>query len=131
VKLVLDTNILLSAILVPGSCREFLRGQALAHDWYTSEDLLAELARVLDRKLSLKPDRTPLFLVYRRRARLVTPNRLPAPICRDPDDDRVIATALAAEADVVVTGDKDLLVLGSHQGIRMRTPRQFLDNPAG
>jgi putative PIN family toxin of toxin-antitoxin system len=129
-KLVLDTNVLLSAILVPGTCRELLKGRALAHDWFTSPALLAEFAEKLTGKLDLPPERTPLYLVYRRRARPVTPAPLPAPVCRDPDDDLVLATALAAQADVIITGDKDLLILRTHAGIRIRTPRQFMDAPA-
>jgi uncharacterized protein len=50
---------------------------------------------------------------------------------RDPNDDMVIACALAGEADDVVTRDKDLLSLGAYGGIRMVTPRQFLDLLAG
>ena len=42
---------------------------------------------------------------------LVVPQPLPAGVCRDPDDDAILATALAAEADYLVTGDQDLLVL--------------------
>jgi uncharacterized protein len=122
---------LLSAILVPGSCRELLKGRALAHDWFTSSALLAELAEKLSGKLGLNPERTPLYLVYQRRAHLVAPAPLAAPVCRDPDDDLVLATALAAGADVIITGDKDLLILGAHEGIRIRSPRQFSDAPNG
>ena len=77
-KLVLDTNVLLSAVLVPGTCRELLKGQALLHDWFTSSELVAELAEKLAGKLGLAPERTPFFLVYQRRARLVSPLPLPA-----------------------------------------------------
>lgn len=126
----LDTNVLLSAILVPGTCRELLKGSGLAHDWFTSPGLLAELAEKLYDKLGLKPERTPLYLVYCRRALLVEPFRLPVPVCRDPDDDLVLATALAAAADCIITGDKDLLVLTDHAGIRIRSPRSFIDHPA-
>lgn len=48
-------------------------------------------------------------------------------VTRDPSDDRVIACAVAARAGYLVTGDDDMLVLGEHQGIRIVTPRQFLD----
>jgi hypothetical protein len=47
-------------------------------------------------------------------------------ICRDPNDDHVIATALAVNADFIVTGDKDLLALSQYQSIRIRTARAFL-----
>ena len=49
------------------------------------------------------------------------------PVCRDPDDDHVIAAALAATADCIISGDRDLLDLGSHQGVRMLTVREALD----
>jgi putative PIN family toxin of toxin-antitoxin system len=48
------------------------------------------------------------------------------PICRDANDDHVIATALAVNADFIVTGDKDLLTLSQYQSIRIRTARAFL-----
>lgn len=129
-KLVLDTNVILSAVLVPGTCRELLKGRALLHDWFTSPGLVAELAGKLEQKLGLPPERTPLFLVYRRRAQLVSPLPLSARVCRDPDDDLVLATALAAQADFIITGDRDLLTLKSHGGVRIRSPRQFTDNPS-
>lgn len=48
-------------------------------------------------------------------------------VTRDPSDDQVIACAVAAQADYLVTGDDDMLVLAEHKGIRILTPRQFLD----
>ncbi|MGH6917272.1 MAG: putative toxin-antitoxin system toxin component, PIN family, partial [Geminicoccaceae bacterium] len=48
-------------------------------------------------------------------------------VVRDPNDDMVVACALKASADYIVTRDKDLLSLGAHEGIRIVTPRQFLD----
>jgi predicted nucleic acid-binding protein len=49
------------------------------------------------------------------------------PVSRDPDDDHVLAAAVVGEADCIVTGDKDLLVLDPYEGIRIVTPREFLD----
>jgi putative PIN family toxin of toxin-antitoxin system len=69
----------------------------------------------------------PFYVAYRDRVTRVRPLKLDKPVCRDPDDDVVIATALAAHARAIITGDKDLLVLKQHAGVRMITPRQFLE----
>jgi putative PIN family toxin of toxin-antitoxin system len=53
------------------------------------------------------------------------------PVCRDPDDDHVIATALALNAEVIVTGDKDLLALGRYESIRIISARAFLTELGG
>lgn len=50
----------------------------------------------------------------------------PQPICRDPDDDWILATPAAGEVDVIVTGDKDLLILKQFRSIPIVTPRGFL-----
>jgi putative PIN family toxin of toxin-antitoxin system len=57
---------------------------------------------------------------------LVISPALPQAVCRDPDDDAVLACALAAHADLIVSGDKDLLVLQSFQGIPILTAAQAL-----
>jgi predicted nucleic acid-binding protein len=57
--------------------------------------------------------------------RLVEPDPLSERVCRDPDDDVVLATALAGGCRCIVTGDRDLLVLGEYQGIVIVSPRDF------
>jgi predicted nucleic acid-binding protein len=58
---------------------------------------------------------------------MVKPEPLPKRVCRDPDDDVVLATAVAGRADFIVTGDDDLLVLKRFRGIRILSPRQVLE----
>lgn len=126
-KVVLDTNVLLAAMLAPGLCRELVRKRCRSHALYTSAPLLEELADKLRDKFGFEPGAVPVYVAYSERATRVTPQALPRPVCRDPDDDVVLATASAADADAIVTGDEDLLVLREFQGIRILSPRQSMD----
>jgi predicted nucleic acid-binding protein len=63
--------------------------------------------------------------------KLVTPEKLEMAVCRDPDDDAILATAVAGNADCIVTGDQDLLVLESFRNIRILRPAQFAPYEAG
>jgi len=123
-RLVADTNVVVSALLWGGSPRAILtaaREQRVA--LYTSAPLIAELEDVLGRAKLLRRftaiGRTPADLLdrYLALARYVSATPLAEPLSRDPDDDQVIACALAARADLIVSGDRDLLDLGQAHGI--------------
>lgn len=91
----------------------------------TSTALLAELAEVIGRgKFAARVHdagvgAAELVKDYARLAEIVVPASFPAPVSRDPDDDLVLATALAAEGSLIVSGDRDLLVLGTFCDIRI------------
>jgi putative PIN family toxin of toxin-antitoxin system len=72
-----------------------------------------------------------LLKAYRERSTLVRPVALPHPVRRDRDDDKVLATAVAGRADIILTGDDDLLVLANYEGIRILSPRQFVNGMDG
>jgi putative PIN family toxin of toxin-antitoxin system len=86
-----------------------------------------ELVEVLEERFDRLVYELPALGLYRRLAERVEPAELPTPVCRHPDDDRVLATALAGRADAIVTGDDDLLVLGAYEGIAILSPRRFLE----
>ena len=98
----------------------------------SSPTLLAELARVLDRPkfdvvlLSSNTSRAQTLAEVRLLAEVIDPPPLAQPVCRDPDDDAVLALALAAQADVLISGDDDLLCLGSFESNLILTPAQAL-----
>ena len=65
--------------------------------------------------------------LFHSRMEIVTPVALTSPASRDPDDDNILATAVAGNCDCIITGDKDLLVLKEFEGIKILSPREFSD----
>ena len=125
-RVVLDTNVFIAAVVSDGLCRDLVRVRVVLHTIVTSEPLLRELRSTSRNEFAVDPDELPLLRQLRggrdRRA-----SRLDERVCRDKDDDVVLATAIAGKADVIVTGDDDLLVLKKFRGIRILSPRQFLE----
>jgi uncharacterized protein len=131
VRLVVDTNVLVSAFLwegTPGRLIE-LAGEKVVQ-LYTSRVLLEELATTLTKKKLAKPvaatglTAEQMLANYRRIASLVTARQLTDQVSRDADDDEVLACALAARAELVVSGDDDLLTLKTFQGMPIVSPAQ-------
>lgn len=132
-RIVVDTNIIVSGLLWHGSPRHVLdaaRNGAIT--LFTSVELLSELEDVLRRpklaSLITQVPSTPDELVeaYRALATVVTASPLPMPVSTDPDDDIVLACALTANAEAVVSGDDDLLRLTNYQNIQILTAAVLL-----
>ena len=123
-RAVIDTNVLLSGLLWRGQPHALLEHvRAGTVSMVSSPALLAELADVIGRAkfdailTKTNTSRERSLAEVRQLAEVIDPPPLPAPVCRDPDDDEVLALALAAQVDLIVSGDDDLLVLGSFEGI--------------
>lgn len=132
-RAVFDTNVVVAGIVAEGLCREILEIHVPDHTAILSHVLWDELMVTLRRKFGLTPDGLPILALYRQHAAWCEPAKLAEAVCRDPDDDWVLATALAGEADAIVSGDADLLTLDSYSGIEMLSPRQFVSRqgPSG
>jgi putative PIN family toxin of toxin-antitoxin system len=129
-RVVLDTNVLVSALVFPGGRPETVYQLALqgSFELVTSVPLLTELGRILTVKFG-RDDRAAQEAVGQiaRAAELVEPHEEVDDIDDDPDDNRVLEAALTAHADVIVTGDHHLLALEVWRGIRIETPALFLE----
>ena len=126
VRVVADTNTIVSALLWNGSPYRLIAAiDEYAIAFYTSRALLDELADVLPRGKLAKAvhatGKTPTQLIaeYEAFVNLVAPASIRRTVPNDPDDDHVLACALAARADWIVSGDRHLLNLKHYQGMRI------------
>ena len=123
-RVFLDTNVLVAAFATRGLCADVVRLVLAEHDLITGEVVLVELSDVLTRRLKL-PSSTVAAILALLRAQEVVPKPvkpLELPI-RDPDDRWVLASAVNGKADVLVTGDEDLLAVAAHAPVRIVNPR--------
>lgn len=125
-RLLLDTNVLVAALVARGTCSDLLEHCVRHHVVISSRPLLDELRGVLSEKfLQRGIDVRAAVRLFEDTFTLVVPGALESPVCRDRDDDIVLATACAGECTAIVTGDQDLLILDPFQGIRVLTPSAF------
>ena len=127
-KAVFDTNVLVAAFAAEGICSKILtRGRKGQFHLIACPIILQEFERVLIKKFSATRDeaRNALQIVLEVVHSVAHPSQSVQSVCRDPDDDAILACALEAGADYLVTGDEDLLELKVFKGIRIVTPRDF------
>ena len=133
-RVVLDTNILISRLLVPGGNpgRIIRRWEAGAFELLVSEAILAECRRVLgypriQKKYKYNNDEADTYVAgLRRLATVIRPDEALDVVVADPDDNRIIECAQAGDADYIVSGDSHLRELGTYAGIQILNPTAFL-----
>jgi uncharacterized protein len=125
-KVVIDTNVLLSAFVFKGRAATVYHYCAAAETILLSEWILEELNRTLRRKFNIpEADIQDFIALLSERCSLVHPTSPLPNICRDPDDNHILQLAEHTAADFVVTGDKDLLSLGSFASSHIVSPGEF------
>jgi putative PIN family toxin of toxin-antitoxin system len=127
-RLVCDTNVLVAALIARGVCADLLEHCVANHSLITSDFILDELHEQLIGKFKRNPnDVDEAIALFRSTMTVVEPVLISPSVCRDPDDDWILATAVAGQAGCIITGDKDLLVLQNYTGISILAPSDFAD----
>lgn len=128
-KVVFDTNILVSAVVFPGGRAEsaLLRIIEERDQLIVSKPILDELLGVLARKFSREAEELARVAVLVSDLSITVRPRGRIRVVKDDPDNRVLECALAGRADLIVTGDRELLALGEYRGIRIITLRDYLD----
>lgn len=130
-RAVIDTNVLIAALLwrgPPHALLEHVRAGTVS--LVSSPAPLAERADVIGRSkfdailTKANTSRERSLAEVRQLLEVIEPPPLPQPVCRDPDDDQVLALALAAKAELIITGDDDLLSMRSFEGIPIIPPAE-------
>jgi uncharacterized protein len=133
-RILLDSNVVFSGVLWTGATHRLLQILSQREDitLWTSPKLLGELFEILVRpskaKYLTKIDTTPSQVLadYMAIVHIVEPKTVPHIIPNDPDDDHVLAAAVTANADLIISGDEDLINLANYQGINIVTVNQAM-----
>jgi len=126
VKVLLDSNIIISAFATRGICCDIFEICLSEHQIILSEFMLKEIKRSLERKIKIPSKLSNEIVKFlSEEAKIVKPVKIQGKPCRDPDDIKILATAIAGEVDVIVTGDEDLLILKKFKKIPILSPKEF------
>ena len=125
-RVFLDTNVLVSAIATRGLCADVLREIFVSHQLVISIPLISELKRILSNKLGVPQEIISDFIEVLTQDCLLSENTDQIDIdISDRDDVLIISTAVNGQAEIFVTGDKELLELKKLQSMRIVSPREF------
>jgi len=131
VRVVLDANVVIAAAASRGLCESVFELCLERHELVCCDSLLEEIEGKLRSKLRVTPSIIAELLgLLRTTAELLVPEPVQHGTCRDAADEMVLGLVAPGRVDVIVTGDKDLLVLGTYSTARILTPREFWDSVA-
>lgn len=128
-KVFADTNVLISAFTSSGLCSELLESILSKHNLMTGEVVLIELDRVLKTKLKVPEEKVNNTIKFLRSLHVEPKPKQPSElVIRDEDDRWVLESAIQAGADILVTGDKDLLIMAEMvSSLKILSPRELRD----
>jgi putative PIN family toxin of toxin-antitoxin system len=125
-RLLLDTNILVSSVIANGSAKQFFTYCLLEHTVITSEFILKEFQRTLKNKFQIDDVTLSVSDNYFRSQLIIAhPLEIPKAVILDPDDDNIIAAAIAGKCDYIITGDKALLEVKKYENVKIVSMQEF------
>ncbi len=125
-KVFLDTNVLVSAAATRGLCADVMREVLISHQLVVSAPLISELETILQKKLNLPYELVSEFIeILRQDTHQSSPSDLPDVDIQDRDDLTILSSALNGDADIFVTGDKELLELSRIDDMDIISPKMF------
>ena len=125
-KVLLDTNVLVSAAVARGLCTDVLREVLAKHELVVCPQILSELRRILRSKFGMPKELIEGFVgLFQQDAICPQSGTLPALNLKDKDDLGILTAARSGNAIMIVTGDKELQTLGHFFDIKIMSPRQF------
>ena len=130
-KIILDTNVLISGIFFSGAPSQILKAwQEGKIQIAVSKEILFEYHRVAEELSEKFPglEISQILELFTIHAEMVNTQGLEVSVCEDPDDNMFISCALGSKSKIIVSGDKHLLKISGYQEIEVLKPRLFLDN---
>ena len=126
-RVLLDSNVWLSALTARrGFCRQLWRQIVKRCEVFSGRPIVREVEEKLVKKFRYSPSRAHrLAMFVEGRTTAIMLSAQPPPLCRDPDDDLILGLAVQAGCEYLISGDRDLLVLGAVGKLRIVSPREF------
>ncbi len=125
-RILVDTNVIVSGLIAKGACFEVLEDLVYSHSPIITSYVLTECQEALLHKFHLSKSTVKSLLnVIERHFKKGESSTKSLTICRDPDDNQILADALINKVDVSLSGDKDLLLIEEYEGIRIICPKDY------
>jgi len=128
-RVVIDANVVIAAVASRGLCEAIMELCLEHHHLIFCEGIINEVEENLRNKIKVPPHIIADYIrLLRINAQILEPGKVDTRACRDPKDLMILGLVITDNADAIITGDKDLLVIKEYHGVQIMTPRIFWDS---
>lgn len=125
-RVVIDANVAIAAVASRGLCEAAMELCLESHQMISCDGLLLEIEEKIHKKLKVpKAIAQEYVTTLKNRSLMLKPDYISDEVCRDPDDLKILGLVNKGEVDIIITGDKDLLVLKKFNSATILSPREF------